>query len=70
MSAAQDLLLNTKTAPANASPQVSQRAVEMRAESRLFVLHGAVDRDLLQEEIASITAELTAVGVTITGRVF
>ena len=55
--------------PANASPQVSQRAVEMRAESRLFCLHGRVDADLLREEMDCIVAELTAVGVVITGEV-
>lgn len=54
---------------ADAVPEVSMRAVRMRAESRLFCLHGSVDADLLREEMDCIVAELTAVGVVITGEV-
>lgn len=52
------------------APEVSMSAVRMRAESRLFCLHGSVDADLLREEMDCIVAELTGQGVKITGEAF
>lgn len=52
------------------APCVSLRAIEMRAESALFVAFGRIDADRRKQEVARISAELRNGGVTITGRAF
>lgn len=64
------LMMMSLPAPATASApcQMSLRACEMIAESRVFMKRGAVSAQELATELAAVLAQKAQQGVTVTGR--